>query len=207
MTAPLLTLTGLHCSRGGVPVLEDVSLTLRPGEAVVVRGPNGSGKTTLLRTIAGLQPATSGGMVRDGDAIAYVPHANGVKGTLSVVENLAFWAGLHGVEGVDAALDSFFLSALRDRRAQSLSAGQKRRLALARLLVTGRPLWLLDEPTDSLDEASARLFADLARAHLASGGAALIASHVDSGLDARVLDVAALRPTGADARFADEAFL
>ena len=207
MTAPLLTLTGLYCSRGGVPVLEDVSLKLHPGEAVLVRGPNGSGKTTLLRTIAGLQPATRGGMVRDGDAIAYVPHANGVKGTLSVAENLAFWAGLHGVDGADAALDALALGALRNRRAQTLSAGQKRRLALARLLVTGRPLWLLDEPADSLDEASARLFADLARAHLATGGAALIASHSDPGLGARVLDVAAHGPTGADARFADEAFL
>ena len=207
MTAPLLTLTGLHCSRGGVPVLEDVSLKLHPGEAVVVRGPNGSGKTTLLRTVAGLQPVTRGVMVRDGDATAYVPHANGVKGTLSVAENLGFWAGLHGVDGVDAALDALALGALRNRRAQTLSAGQNRRLALARLLVTGRPLWLLDEPTDSLDESSVRLFADLARTHLASGGAALIASHVDPGLDARVLDIAALRPTGLDARFDDEAFL
>ena len=207
MTAPLLTLTGLHCSRGGVPVLEDVSLKLHPGEAVVVSGPNGSGKTTLLRTIAGLQPTTRGGMVRDGDAIAYVPHANGVKDTLSVAENLAFWAGLHGVDGVDSALDALALGALRNRRAQTLSAGQKRRLALARLLVTGRPLWLLDEPTDSLDEASVRLFVDLARTHLASGGAALIASHVDPGLGARVLDVATLRPTSSDARFTDEAFL
>lgn len=207
MTAPLLTLTGLHCSRGGVPVLEDVSLTLHPGEAVVVRGPNGSGKTTLLRTVAGLQPVTGGAMARDGDSIAYVPHANGVKGTLSVAENLAFWAGLHGVDGVDAALDALALGAARNRRAQTLSAGQKRRLALARLLVTGRPLWLLDEPTDSLDEASVRLFADLVRTHLASGGAALIASHVDPGLDAAVLDVAALRPKGPDARVADEAFL
>lgn len=207
MTAPLLTLTGLHCSRGGVPVLEDVSLTLHPGEAVVVRGPNGSGKTTLLRTIAGLQPATGGGMVRDGDAIAYLPHANGVKGTLSAAENLAFWAGLHGVDRVDATLDALALGKLRNRRAQTLSAGQQRRLALARLLVTGRPLWLLDEPTDSLDEASVRLFADLARAHLESGGAALIASHVDPGLDARVLDVGAFRPAGTDARFEDEAFL
>ncbi|MXY33687.1 MAG: heme ABC exporter ATP-binding protein CcmA [Boseongicola sp. SB0676_bin_33] len=207
MTAPLLTLAGLHCSRGGVPVLEDVSLTLHPGEAAVVKGPNGSGKTTLLRTIAGLQPATRGGMVRDGDSIAYVPHANGVKGTLSVAENLAFWAGLHGAGGVDAALDAFALGALRNRRVQTLSAGQKRRLALARLLVTGRPFWLLDEPTDSLDEASVRLFADLARAHLASGGVALIASHADLGLDAQVLDVASHRPTGADARFGDEAFL
>ncbi|MDE0524286.1 MAG: heme ABC exporter ATP-binding protein CcmA [Boseongicola sp.] len=207
MTAPLLILTCLHCSRGGVPLLEDVSLTVHPGEAVVVRGPNGSGKTTLLRTIAGLQPMTSGGMLRDGESIAYVSHANGVKDTLTAAENLAFWAGLHGVDGVDAALDALSLGSLRNRRAQTLSAGQKRRLALARLLVTGRPLWLLDEPTDSLDEASVRLFVDLARTHLASGGAALVASHGDPGLDARVLDVAAFRPKGTDARFADEAFL
>ncbi len=207
MTAPLLTLTGLQCSRGGATVLEGVSLTLHPGEAVVLRGPNGSGKTTLLRTIAGLQPATGGAVVRDADAIAYMAHADGVKGTLSVAENLAFWAGLHGVDGVDAALDSLDLVALRNRRAQTLSSGQRRRLGLSRLLVTGRPLWLLDEPTDSLDEASARLFADLARSHLASGGAALIATHIDPGLNARVLDVAAFRPAGADARLADEAFL
>ena len=207
MSAALLTLSDLHCSRGGVTVLEGVSLKLHPGEAVMVRGPNGSGKTTLLRTIAGLQPATGGEMVRDSDVIAYVSHADGVKGTLSVVENLAFWAGLHGIDGVDAALDSLALGALRHRRAQTLSSGQRRRLGLARLLVTGRPLWLLDEPTDSLDEASASLFADLARTHLASGGAALIATHVDPDLDARVLDVTAFRPTGTDSRLADEAFL
>ncbi len=207
MRKPLLTLNGLRCSRGGMPVLEGVSLALRPGEAVAARGPNGSGKTTLLRTVAGLQPAAGGEMLREADSIAYAPHADGVKGALSVAENLAFWAGLHGVGGVDAALGPLGLHPLRNRRAQTLSAGQRRRLALSRLLVTGRPLWVLDEPTDALDDASAGLFAKMVREHLASGGGALIATHAGLGLDARALDVAAFRPKAGDVRPGDGAFL
>lgn len=189
-----LTVTGLACARGGVTVLEGISLTLPAGRALVLRGPNGIGKTTLLRTIAGLQPAVAGLVSLSPENLAYAAHADGLKAALTTRENLAFWAAVHGQGGVDAALTAMNLSALQDRLAQHLSAGQKRRLGLARLLVTGRPVWLLDEPTVSLDAASVALFADVVRAHLARGGSALIATHVDLGLDeAALLDLTAFR--------------
>ena len=128
------------------------------------------------------------------EAIAYGAHADGLKATLSVAENLAFWAAVHGLRDIGPALDHFNLRSLASRAAQNLSAGQKRRLGLARLLVTGRPIWLLDEPTVSLDAASVGLFADAVRAHVADGGAALIATHIDLGLEARVFDVTPFKP-------------
>jgi heme exporter protein A len=189
-----LTVTDLACARGGVTVLEGVSLTLPPGRALVLRGPNGIGKTTLLRTIAGLQPAVAGRISLAPESLTYAAHADGLKAALTTRENLAFWAAVHGQQGVEAALTAMNLTALQDRLAQHLSAGQKRRLGLARLLVTGRPVWLLDEPTVSLDAASVALFAGVVRAHLAAGGSALIATHVDLGLDeATVLDLSAFR--------------
>ena len=203
----LVTLTDLVCSRGGLIVLAGVSLTLSAGEALVLRGPNGSGKTTLLRTLAGLQPPAAGHVEANPEAIAYAAHADGIKDTLTVAENLEFWAGLFGTAGIDHALTAFDLTELRARRAQALSAGQKRRLGLSRLLVTGRPVWALDEPTVSLDRASVGLFAASVRAHLDTGGAALIATHIDLGLDARVLDVSAFKPGKAMTEAFDEAFL
>lgn len=189
-----LTVTDLACARGGVTVLAGVSLTVPAGRALVLRGPNGIGKTTLLRTVAGLQPAVSGRVLAAPESLTYAAHADGLKAALTARENLAFWAAVHGQGGVDAALTALNLTALQDRPAQHLSAGQKRRLGLARLLVTGRPVWLLDEPTVSLDAASVALFAEVLRGHLAKGGAALIATHVDLGLDeAAVLDLTAFR--------------
>ena len=202
---PLLCLEDVAVARGGVTLLDGVSFALAPGEALVLRGPNGSGKTTLLRSIAGLQPAVAGHIEAAPETIAYAAHADGLKGTLTVAENLEFWAELFGTKGIGPALEAFDLVALRNRRAQALSAGQKRRLGLARLLVTGRPVWVLDEPTVSLDAASVALFAEAVRRHLATGAAALIATHIDLGLDAAVLDVTRFRPTRASA--ADEAFL
>jgi heme exporter protein A len=180
----------LAVARGGVTVLEGVSFALPAGRGLVLRGPNGIGKTTLLRTVAGLQPAVSGEISAGGEAIAYAAHADGLKATLTVTENLRFWASVYGTAMVEDALQQMNLSDLRDRQAANLSAGQKRRLGLARLLVTGRPIWVLDEPTVSLDKASVALFADVVRGHLAGGGAALIATHIDLGLEADVLELA-----------------
>ena len=206
-----LTVSDLAVQRGGIVVLEGVSFALSAGAALVLRGPNGVGKTTLLRTIAGLQPAVAGRIDMPAESLAYASHANGLKAVLTVEENLSFWAAVFGTDGVGAAMERMDLAALRHRRAASLSAGQKRRLGLARLLVSGRPVWALDEPTVSLDAASVALFAGVVRDHLAAGGSALIATHIDLGLqEAAVLDLAPFRSrpgrARADAGF-QEAFL
>lgn len=202
-----LTVTDLACDRGGVPVLEGVTFSLRSGNALILRGPNGSGKTTLLRTLAGLQPPLDGEISMPGETVAYAGHADGIKPTLTVTENLAFWAAIYGTRDIEPALAGFDLMGLRDRPAQNLSAGQKRRLGLARLAVTERPLWMLDEPTVSLDTASVTLFAAALRAHLSGGGAALIATHIELGFEAEILDVTPFRAKpNAGAGAFDEAF-
>lgn len=206
-----LSVTDLAVARGGLPVLEALSFSVRAGEALILRGPNGIGKTTLLRTIAGLQPPLAGSMNLPAEAIAYAAHADGLKATLTVTENLVFWAAVYGTGTVEPALARMNLATLRDRAAMSLSAGQKRRLGLARLLVTGRPVWVLDEPTVSLDAASVALFGEAVRGHLAAGGMAVMATHIDLGLpEARVLDLAPFkaRPPEAGGRTGafDEAF-
>lgn len=188
-----LIVADLSIARAGIEVLQGVSFALRPGQALVLRGPNGIGKTTLLRTIAGLQPAVSGRISGDDQAVAYAGHADGVKSTLTVGENLGFWASVFGTDTVAAALAAFDLAPLADRPAAHLSAGQKRRLGLARLLVTGRPIWALDEPTVSLDAAAVQMFLRVMAGHLAQGGSALIATHVDLGLPAGDLDLAPYR--------------
>ncbi|MCL4066782.1 heme ABC exporter ATP-binding protein CcmA [Pseudomonas sp. GX19020] len=192
-----LRVENLAVARGGLVVLEGISFTLRAGQALVLRGPNGIGKTTLLRTIAGLQPAISGEVSTPTDGLAYASHADGLKSALTVDANISFWASVFGTgqTAAGAALERLDLTALRHRAAGQLSAGQKRRLGLARLLVTGRPIWLLDEPTVSLDQAAVALFAGVLRAHLKDGGAALIATHIDLGLDeAGGLDLTPFRP-------------
>lgn len=201
---PLLTLQDVACRRGRLPVLSGVSLTVSRGEAVILRGPNGAGKTTLLRTVAGLQPVAKGTLNVDADAVGYSGHADGVKSTLTVSENLTFWAQLFGQKDIEPALEAYDLTPLRDRMAGALSAGQRRRLGLARLLVTGRTLWVMDEPTVSLDVASVGLFVAAVESHLARGGALLAATHLDFGFEARTIDVAAFKATKIEV---DEAFL
>lgn len=203
----LLSVKDLTVARGGLPVLTDLSFDLGKGEAIILRGPNGIGKTTLLRTLAGLQPALDGVLEGGEDRIAYAGHADGLKPTLSVVENLEFWADIFGTDGVGAAIKAFDLEALQSRRAGELSAGQKRRLGLARLLVVGRPVWLLDEPTVSLDTRAVEMFASAVQTHLDQGGAAVIATHIDIGLTATVLDVTPHKADIALLDSFDEAFL
>lgn len=203
-----LTISDLCVARGGVPVLEDLSFMLVAGGGLILRGPNGAGKTTLLRTVAGLQPPLSGRIEGAEDRVAYAAHADGLKAMLTVQENLRFWADVFGERDIGPALRGFALETLAERLAGTLSAGQKRRLGLARLLVTGRPIWVLDEPTVSLDADAVAMFARAVRAHLGQGGSALIATHIDLGLNLDELDVRAYRATPQSrAGASDEAFL
>ncbi|MEL6887700.1 MAG: heme ABC exporter ATP-binding protein CcmA [Pseudomonadota bacterium] len=202
-----LTVTDLAVGRGGLPLLAGVSFALSPGRALVLRGPNGSGKTTLLRTVAGLQPAMAGDVGGADERIAYAAHADGLKAALTVTENLTFWAAVFGQSEIAPALAAFDLAGLAGRRAGQLSAGQKRRLGLARLMVTRRPIWVLDEPTVSLDTASVARFADAVRVHLAGGGMALMATHINLGIEANALDVTGFQAQAATLAQRDEAFL
>ncbi|WP_085803893.1 heme ABC exporter ATP-binding protein CcmA [Roseovarius albus] len=204
----MLEVSDLSVTRGGVKLLEGVSFKLAAGQALVLRGPNGVGKTSLLRTVAGLQPALGGAIQFEPDGFAYASHADGIKATLSVEENLTFWAQIFGSNGVEAAMMAYDLRTLRERPAGALSAGQGRRLGLARLLVTGRPLWLLDEPTVSLDAEAVGMFARAIKAHLQAGGAALLATHIDLGLeDPTVLELSPYKAKTPVTDDFDEAFL
>ena len=203
-----LNVSDLTIARGGIKVLEGVTFTLDEGRALVLRGPNGIGKTTLLRTVAGLQPPLAGAVDATVDSLVYAGHSDGIKATLTVAENLEFWASVFGQADIATAISAFHLEPLTTRPAGALSAGQKRRLGLARLLVTGRPVWVLDEPTVSLDVDAVAMFAEAVRGHLAQGGSALIATHIDLGLpEAEILDVGQFRARAMDIDDFDEAFL
>ncbi|MDA5555556.1 heme ABC exporter ATP-binding protein CcmA [Shimia sp. MMG029] len=204
-----LRVKNVSVARGGVAVLEGITFDVPPGKGLILKGPNGVGKTTLLRTVAGLQPAFKGTIEAPEESIAYAAHSDGLKAMLTVVENLKFWAEVFGKTDISAAIQGFDLVDLQDRLAGSLSAGQKRRLGLARLLVTGRPIWILDEPTVSLDTASVALFARAVEQHLQSGGSALLATHIELGLNVDTLDVGPYRATAREGTISgyDEAFL
>jgi len=202
----VLSVSSLTVSRAGRPVLSDLSFDLMAGQALRLQGRNGVGKTTLLRCLAGLQPALAGRIVMAADSLAYAGHADGVKLQLTVLENLRFWADIFGCWDIERALQAFELGSLSDRLAGTLSAGQRRRLGLARLLLTNRPLWLLDEPTVSLDDASVTLFAATVYDHLQAEGAVLIASHIDLGLPAEVLALEPYRAESTTTTPFDESF-
>ncbi|WEK06843.1 MAG: heme ABC exporter ATP-binding protein CcmA [Candidatus Devosia phytovorans] len=179
-----MRLTGLSCGRGGMPLCSDLTFAATPGHCLLLRGPNGTGKTTLLMTLAGILTPMAGdyafeGVGEDEKLLHYCGHRNAIKPRLSVMENLGFWAEINGPTGMapQTALDEVGLGHLSDLDAGYLSAGQSRRLALARLLVTFRPLWLLDEPTAALDMEGHDLVTRLIDRHLDQGGLVLAATH------------------------------
>ena len=180
----------LTCVRGGREVFAAVSFRLPEGQALLLRGPNGSGKSSLLRMAAGLLPPAAGAFEwegrPEGGAICWVSHADAVKPALTVAENLALWLGLEAGEAPDPApaLEALGLGPLADLPAAYLSAGQRRRLNLARLAGSPAPLWLVDEPTVSLDEEAVDLLLAVVRGHLARGGMALVATHAALDLPA-----------------------
>ena len=174
----------LVCGRGGMALTRELTVSVSAGQCLLLRGPNGAGKTTLLLTLAGIVTPLDGGFTLDGGDpderwLHYCGHRNAIKPRLSVRENLVFWQAINGATGqpVQAALDEVGLGRLADFDAGYLSAGQSRRLALARLLVSHRPLWLLDEPTAALDVEGHALVTRLIDRHLDMGGLAIAATH------------------------------
>ena len=192
----VLSVQNLTLVRGGRTLARELNFEVRSGGALLLTGPNGAGKSTLLRAIAGLFTPASGAISMSGDAIAhdetpalqahYLGHADALKGALTARENLEFWsAALKRRAGLDPlqALAAVNLAHVADLPVGWLSAGQRRRTALARLLVAERPLWLLDEPTTALDAASQARLAQSMAAHRAKGGMIIAATHAPVGLD------------------------
>ena len=188
-----LSASDLACRRGGREVFAGVGFSVTAGEALLISGRNGSGKSSLLRMVVGLLRAAAGRIVLQGgdpeltvgEQAHYLGHQDALKPSLSVGENLRFWADFLGAAAPDVAapLAAAGLDALADLPAAYLSAGQRRRLSIARLIAVKRPIWLLDEPASTLDAAGQSRLTELMRTHLSEGGLILAAAHGTIGLD------------------------
>jgi heme exporter protein A len=193
----VLSLDNITLERFFEPVFKPVSAQLNPGEILMVTGANGCGKTTLIRIIAGLLDASDGSMSLPDHSIAYVGHYLGLKDTLTVRENLQFYSRFYATNteyDIDASLERMQILPHADQPARSLSAGQRKRCALARLLFQPEALWLLDEPYANLDENGLELVDSLLREHQATGGMAVVVSHnrmIPDDLQSRNLNVLA----------------
>jgi len=190
---------GVRCVRGGREVFFGLDFEASSGEALAVVGPNGSGKTSLLRLIAGMLAVAGGSIALEGgedeltlaEQSHYLGHSDALKPALSVSENLRFWRDFLGGATSDPAESLAIVELDHAARlpAAYLSAGQRRRLSIARLLTVWRPVWLLDEPTNALDTAGQKLFSTLMGDHLARGGLIIAATHMPLGIAARSLRV------------------
>ncbi|CAH2396814.1 heme ABC exporter ATP-binding protein CcmA [Mesorhizobium escarrei] len=180
--------------RGGEAVFSGLNFALGKGQALIVTGPNGAGKSTLLRVVAGLLPVAAGRLLIEGgaedfpsiaSACHYLGHQNAMKTALSVAENLRFWRDFSGADFLSAeeALAMVGLDGIGHLPFGYLSTGQRRRAAIAKLLVSRRPLWLLDEPTAGLDKASEERFGELMREHCSEGGIIIAATHLPLGIE------------------------
>jgi heme exporter protein A len=183
---------GLACNRGGREVFRNVSFKVAAGEALIVTGRNGTGKSSLLRMIAGLVRIAAGRLTLTGgvadaaipEQAHYLGHQDAMKASLTVAENLQFWTKFLGSRGdCSPALELLGLAPLADLPAAYLSAGQRRRLSIARIVAVTRPVWLLDEPTSALDTPSQTRLSEIMRGHLAEGGIIVAAAHGAIGLD------------------------
>lgn len=185
----MITCENLTCQRGDRILFKNLGFSLTPGALLLLKGPNGVGKTSLLKMIAGLLPAEEGQVLWDSQPartseafkreLMYIGHKSAVKLDSTVHENIAFWAKLHGTEMlIPAALKYFDLTRMQDAPASQLSAGWQRRVALARLIVAPAKLWLLDEPTNFLDDEAVVLMASLIEARVNQGGMVIAASHI-----------------------------
>lgn len=196
-TIRALRVERLAIVRGERSLFRDLTFTLEPGAFAHLRGPNGAGKTSLLRAIAGFLRPSEGVIALEGAeepalALHMLGHRDGLKSQLDVRAHTRFWAGLlGGGADIDGALTRVGLAAIADLPARALSQGQGRRLALTRLLVAPRPLWLLDEPAAGLDKAGRALLTDLIGTHCASGGIVIAAVHEDLGAPTQTLTLEA----------------
>ena len=185
-----ITAENLSCERGGRTVFSNQNFALGSGEFLQLTGPNGSGKSSLLRLLANLSEPSLGNITLEGGSpdltlgqqAHYIAHSDASKSALTVTENLNFWRDFLGGSDLMRALQAVNLAALADYPAALLSAGQRRRLALARLALVPRPIWLLDEPSVGLDESAQKLLAGLMNGHLREGGLIVAATHVPLGL-------------------------
>jgi heme exporter protein A len=176
----------LTCERNGRVIFSKLNLTIPLGQWVELRGNNGSGKSSLLRLLAGLVPAASGRVSFEGQVdfktqLHFIAHQEAIKNALTVADNLQFWCDVLGGTSVTKALEAFALTDLKHEPAQLLSAGQRRRLTLARLFLAPRPLWLLDEPMTALDQTTQALLQGHMADHIKRQGIVVMASHGDHG--------------------------